>query len=318
MAEEDNIFRNNGQEFCYIPLNEPGLLSKYTLTNSCGTTVEATIELCYKDSQSEFDPQFLKIGFECPKNMEIDDSTLPVMIIEDYSPIMGQMIPGHIGPGGMPRMRIQGPGGPLPPPLQGQMMRMRHPGPQPIPPSGPYIAPMPGAPMPGQMAMGGPQSQSGSRRFRVDGSFIRNKNQFQVKIQKNDQTPRYNTGPRKMVIGMEISLIQVDSLPSIKDLKLNLFDEMVESFKNNEDFKIVCKGETIGVSKALLQSLSDVFRRMTTNCDNKEAIENSVKIDDTDPETIKQFKTFVLDTDKIVAPPNTDLLLFANKYKSLV
>ena len=96
MAEEDNIFRNNGQEFCYIPLNEPGLLSKYTLTNSFGTSIEATIELCYKDSQSEFDPQFLKIGFECPKNMEIDDSTLPVMIIEDYSPIMGQMIPGHI------------------------------------------------------------------------------------------------------------------------------------------------------------------------------------------------------------------------------
>ena len=39
-----------------------------------------------------------------------------------------------------------------------------------------------------------------------------------------------------------------------------------------------------------------------------------MKIDDTDPETIKQFKTFVLDTDKIVVPPNTDLLLFANKY----
>ena len=112
---------------------------------------------------------------------------------------------------------------------------------------------------------------------------------------------------------MEIRLIQIDSLPTIKDLKLNLFEEMVGSFKNNEDFNIVCKGETIGVSKAMLQSLSDVFKRMTTNAENKEAIENSVKIDDTDPETIKQFKTFVLDTDKIVAPPNTDLLLFANK-----
>ena len=115
-----------------------------------------------------------------------------------------------------------------------------------------------------------------------------------------------------MKIGMEINLVQLDiPLPSITDIKLKLFEEMVGSFKNNEDFKIVCQGETIGISKAMLQSLSDVFRRMTTNGDNKEAVENSVKIDDTDPETIKELKTFVLDMENF-DEPSLDLLMFAN------
>ena len=117
-----------------------------------------------------------------------------------------------------------------------------------------------------------------------------------------------------MKIGMEINLVQLNMhLPSITDIKLKLFEEMVGSFKNNEDFKIECQGETIGISKAMLQSLSDVFRRMTTNGDNKEAVENSVKIDDTDPETIKELKTFVLDMENF-DEPSLDLLMFANKY----
>ena len=207
MAEE-KVFRNNGQECQLIPWNEPSLLLEYKLTNNVGTSIQATLKLCWEYAQSHHGLESLKVGFECPENVEIDESTLPVIIVED-SMGPGFMGQGPMGPGMRPRIGMNpmippagpmGPGGPMGMGGPHGPMRMQAPGPN-------------NPPLPGQMAMVGPQAQNVPRRFKVDGSFIQNKNQFQVKIQK-----RYQTGSNYLKIGMEISLIQIDSLPTIKDL----------------------------------------------------------------------------------------------------
>ena len=197
MVEENNVFRNNGQEFdvSSIPIGDPGLSLQYSLKNNAGITIEATLNLCFvndpnSSNQRDFLARFsnpetgprtlptnIKITFECPDHIKMDDSTVQEIIFEETLGAHGQ--------------------------------------------------------------------QGYTQRYEIDGRNLSGKNKFTCKV----YCPEFS---QKIKIGMKITLVPLNLLPSIKDLKLNLFEQMVGSFKNIEDFKIVCKGETIGINKCEL------------------------------------------------------------------
>ena len=98
MAEENNVFRNHGQEFncSSIPFGDPGLSLPYSLENNAGITIEATLNLCFVNDPNSSErenfltrfsnplsparppiqPSRIKITFQCPNHVKMDDSTM--------------------------------------------------------------------------------------------------------------------------------------------------------------------------------------------------------------------------------------------------
>ena len=92
-------------------------------------------------------------------------------------------------------------------------------------------------------------------------------------------------------------------------------EDALSSLQQEKNFTIICQGEIFQFNKILLCLMSEVFGRMIQGSNSKEAVENSVEIEDFSPDTIRAFQNIVLET----VPSKNDeltpeLLLFAQKY----
>ena len=78
---------------------------------------------------------------------------------------------------------------------------------------------------------------------------------------------------------------------------------------------MICEGETFHFNKTLLSMISEVFSRMIQASNSKEALTNSVEINDFSPDTIKAFQRVAFGNDGIKDEDLTpELLMFAQKY----
>ena len=113
-----------------------------------------------------------------------------------------------------------------------------------------------------------------------------------------------------------IELIQDDPILENKQtIRSVLLDQSISYLKNQSDFTVICQDEKFKFNKILLCSLSEVFQKMIMGPNNKEAITDTVDIEDSKPETIAAFHRIVFGDDKIkVEDFTTDLLMFAQKY----
>ena len=145
----------------------------------------------------------------------------------------------------------------------------------------------------------------------------------------NNEEPNYKKGIRVRCAEhrpeLQITSIEGDitlifkSTPEFKS-KQRAKNALIQSrilSKGGNTFDIVCKGEVITFDKELLAISSPVFQRMLfDSIINKEAMSNSVKIDDFDPSTIKTFKKFLFEDEEIEEERDftPQLLMFCNKY----
>ena len=107
-------------------------------------------------------------------------------------------------------------------------------------------------------------------------------------------------------------LINKDTKSNLKSI---LCDNAIAQLENEKNFTLICDGQMFHFNKALLSMVSEVFGRMIQASNSKEALTNSVKIDDFTPDTIKAFQKVAFGNDEIRDEDLTpELLLFAQKY----
>ena len=100
-----------------------------------------------------------------------------------------------------------------------------------------------------------------------------------------------NTSSIKGELNLLIELIQDD--PILEDklpIRTILLDQSISYLKNQSDFTVICHEEKFKFNKILLCSLSEVFQKMIMGPNNKEAITDTVEIEDCRPETIAAFQ----------------------------
>ena len=99
------------------------------------------------------------------------------------------------------------------------------------------------------------------------------------------------------------------------NLKSILCDNAIAQLENDKNFTLICDGQMFHFNKALLSLVSEVFGRMIQASNSKEALTNSVEIDDFTPDTIEAFQRVAFGNNEIKDEDLTpDLLMFAQKY----
>ena len=101
----------------------------------------------------------------------------------------------------------------------------------------------------------------------------------------------------------------------MQNFKSILSHEAMSQFLRESNFSIICQGEELKSNKYLLSMISEVFARMILASNSKEALSNSVEIDDFSPDTIRAFQRVAFGNDEIKDEDLTpELLMFAQKY----
>ena len=101
----------------------------------------------------------------------------------------------------------------------------------------------------------------------------------------------------------------------MQNFKSILSHEAMSQFSRESNFSIICQGEELKFNKYLLSMISEVFARMILASNSKEALSNSVEIDDFSPDTIRAFQRVAFGNDEIKDEDLTpELLMFAQKY----
>ena len=94
-----------------------------------------------------------------------------------------------------------------------------------------------------------------------------------------------------------------------------LSHEAISQFAQDNNFSMICQGEDFKFNKSLLSMISEVFSRMIQASNSKEALTNSMVIDDFDPDTIRAFQRVAFANEEIKDTDLTpELLMFAQKY----
>ena len=94
-----------------------------------------------------------------------------------------------------------------------------------------------------------------------------------------------------------------------------LSHETFSQFSKDNNFSMICQGEEFKFNKSLLSMISEVFSRMIQASNSKEALTNSVEINDFSPDTIRVFQRIAFGNDEIKDEDLTpELLMFAQKY----
>ena len=112
-------------------------------------------------------------------------------------------------------------------------------------------------------------------------------------------------------------------LPPVNNANIKSFlcDEAIAQFEEDKNFTLICDGQRFHFNKTLLSLISPVFGRMVQASNSKEALTNSVVIEDFTPETIQAFQRVSFSNEEIKDDDLTpELLMFAQKYlmKTLV
>ena len=84
--------------------------------------------------------------------------------------------------------------------------------------------------------------------------------------------------------------------------------------KPTEEINIVCGDQSTMFNKALICSISDVFKTMFQNPDNAEFQNGTVRMEEIDPSTIKAFERFLNCHIIKEEDLNVGMLLFADRY----
>ena len=101
----------------------------------------------------------------------------------------------------------------------------------------------------------------------------------------------------------------------MQNFKSILSHEAMSQFSRESNFSIISQGENLKFNKYLLSMISEVFARMILASNSKEALSNSVEIDDFSPDTIRAFQRVAFGNDEIKDEDLTpELLMFAQKY----
>ena len=99
------------------------------------------------------------------------------------------------------------------------------------------------------------------------------------------------------------------------NLKSIFCDDAISHLDKDKNFTLICDGQMFHFNKTLLSILSEVFGTMVQASNTKEALTNSVEIDDFTPDTIEAFQRVAFGNDEIKDEDLTpDLLMFAQKY----
>ena len=94
-----------------------------------------------------------------------------------------------------------------------------------------------------------------------------------------------------------------------------LSHEAVSQFAQDNNFSMICQEEEFKFNKYLLSMISEVFARMIQASNSKEALSNSMVIDDFAPDTIRAFQRVAFGNEEIKDEDLTpELLMFAQKY----
>ena len=121
-------------------------------------------------------------------------------------------------------------------------------------------------------------------------------------------------------LNSQINLLIKASKSSTKNNQMQNFvsllsHEAISQLAQDNNFSMICQGEEFKFNKSLLSMTSEVFARMIQASKSKEAISNSVIIDDFAPDTIKAFQRVAFGNEEIKDKDLTpELLMFAQKY----
>ena len=119
----------------------------------------------------------------------------------------------------------------------------------------------------------------------------------------------------KFILTIETKENNLSKDNKMKNFKSFLCDEAISNLDDDKNFTLICEGETFHFNKSLLSIISEVFGRMIQASNSKEALTNSVQIDDFSADTIKAFQRVTFGSDEIKDEDLTpDLLMFAQKY----
>ena len=121
-------------------------------------------------------------------------------------------------------------------------------------------------------------------------------------------------------IKSQINLLIKASKSSTKNNQMQNFvsilsHEAISQFVQDNDFSMICQEEEFKFNKYLLSMISEVFARMIQASNSKEALSNSMVIDDFAPDTIRAFQRVAFGNEEIKDEDLTpELLMFAQKY----
>ena len=119
----------------------------------------------------------------------------------------------------------------------------------------------------------------------------------------------------KFILTIETKENNLSKDNKMKNFKSFLCDEAISNLDDDKNFTLICEGEKFHFNKSLLSIISEVFGRMIQASNSKEALTNSVQIDDFSTDTIKAFQRVTFGSDEIKDEDLTpDLLMFAQKY----